>query len=83
MHAHTDNSECTPSAAEIFKGRRMDTGSAHCVYWIISSIQIILYATLLYKENPWAAIVERVLKEVIPKFISLAAVGYKKIWKDL
>lgn len=38
---------------------------------------------LLYKENPWATIVEGVLKEVIPKFISLAAPGYKKIWKDL
>lgn len=38
---------------------------------------------LLYEENPWATIVEGVLKEVIPKFISLAAPGYKKIWKDL
>lgn len=83
MHTYTDNSELAPSAAEISKGRRIHTGSAHCVYWIISSIQIILYAMLLYEENPWATIVEGVLKEVIPKFISLAAPGYKKIWKDL
>lgn len=54
---------------------------SHGACWIISSTQIILYATFLYTVDPWAAIVEKILKRAIPTFISQAAAGYQKIRK--
>lgn len=45
------------------------------------SNNIIRY--LLYKKDPRAAIVEMILKGLIPKFISQAAAGYQNIQEDL
>lgn len=48
-HAHRYENSIFPQQLIYSKRvRYRESGSTHCVYWIISSIQIILYATFFY-----------------------------------